>query len=101
MEGKEDFIDRRSLRIQELIKTSMEHDRVPYPPRRSPQIEEQARIREKMEMKIERQRQRRHEMDPHQKANQLQQRRILERAKQSLMTIQEWEAFCEKRRNQQ
>ncbi|MCL7024375.1 hypothetical protein MKW94_008451 [Papaver nudicaule] len=72
----------------------MEHDRVPYPPRRSLRIAEQARIREKMEMKIERQRQRRHDLDPHQKENQLQQRRILERATQSLMTIQEREAFC-------
>ncbi|MCL7052065.1 hypothetical protein MKW94_016584 [Papaver nudicaule] len=78
----------------------MEHDRVPYPPRRSPRIAEQARIREKMDMINERRRQRRHEMDPYQRANQLQQRRILERANQSLMTIQEIEAFREKRRNQ-
>ncbi|MCL7024383.1 hypothetical protein MKW94_002248 [Papaver nudicaule] len=100
MEGKEDSVARRSPRIQELIETSMEHDRVPYPPRRSPRIAEQARIREKMDMRIERQRQRRNEMDLQQKENQLQQRRVLEKAKQSSMTTLEREVFLEKRRNQ-
>ncbi|MCL7021991.1 hypothetical protein MKW94_028481 [Papaver nudicaule] len=62
MEENKVFIFRRRPRIQELIESSTEHDRVP--PRRSPRIAEQARIREKMDMRNERKRQRRHEMDP-------------------------------------
>ncbi|KAI3967216.1 hypothetical protein MKW92_038379 [Papaver armeniacum] len=45
-------------------------------------------------------RQRRHDLDPHQRAHEQQQRRILGRAKQSSMTIHEREAFLEKRRYQ-
>ncbi|KAI3938126.1 hypothetical protein MKW98_018682 [Papaver atlanticum] len=51
-------------------------------------------------MKNERKRQRRHELDSPQRSNMLQQRGILERAKQSSMTIHEREASNEKRRNQ-
>ncbi|MCL7047724.1 hypothetical protein MKW94_025735 [Papaver nudicaule] len=96
IEENEVFTRRRSPRIQELI----EHNRVTEPPRRSPRIAEQAQIREKMDIRIERQRQRRNEMDPQQKEIQLQQRRVLEKDKQSSMTTLEKEVFLEKRRNQ-
>ncbi|KAI3882828.1 hypothetical protein MKX03_016624 [Papaver bracteatum] len=105
MESKEVFVPRRSpritgqARVQELIETSTEHNRVPEL-RRSPRIAEQARVRENLDMKNERKRQRRHELDSPQRSNMLQQRQILERAKQSSMTIHEREAFNEKRRNQ-
>ncbi|KAI3872386.1 hypothetical protein MKW92_025334 [Papaver armeniacum] len=68
MESKQVFVPRRSpritgqARVQELIETSTEHDRVPEL-RRSPRIAGQARVREKLDMKNERKRQRRHELD--------------------------------------
>ncbi|RZC54349.1 hypothetical protein C5167_013203 [Papaver somniferum] len=84
MESKEVFVPRHSPRItgqdrvRELIETS---------------IAEQARVREKPDMKNERKRQCCHELDSHQSSNLLQQRRFLERAKQSSMTIHEREAL--------
>ncbi|KAI3833166.1 hypothetical protein MKX03_023063 [Papaver bracteatum] len=104
MEGKEVFVPRRSpriiehTRIQQLIEKSTEHNTVPEL-RRSPRIAKQSRIRENMDMINERKRQRRHDLDPHQRAHELQQCRILERAKQSSMIIHEREVFLEKRRN--
>ncbi|KAI3836465.1 hypothetical protein MKW98_008226 [Papaver atlanticum] len=88
MEGKEVVVPCRSpriiehTRIQQLIETSTEHNIVSEL-RRSPRIAEQSRIREKMDMIHERKRKRRHDLDPHQRAHELQQRRILERDKQS------------------
>ncbi|KAI3869872.1 hypothetical protein MKX03_010617 [Papaver bracteatum] len=98
MEGKQVFVPRGSpriieqTRIQELIETSTEHNTVPKI-HRSPRIAEQARIREKMDMINERKRQLHRDLDPHERAHELQHRRILERDKQSSMTIHERESF--------
>ncbi|RZC67606.1 hypothetical protein C5167_011295 [Papaver somniferum] len=86
-------------RIQQLIETSTEHNTVPEL-RRSPKLLSNLEFEKKMDMINERKRQRCHHLDPHQRAYELQQRRILERAKQNSMTIHEREAFLEKRRNQ-
>ncbi|KAI3887578.1 hypothetical protein MKX03_012965 [Papaver bracteatum] len=56
-------------------------------------LEFKTRIREKMDMINERKRQLRHDLDPQERAHELQQCRILERGKQSSMTIHEREAF--------
>ncbi|KAI3861282.1 hypothetical protein MKX03_017413 [Papaver bracteatum] len=76
MEGKEVYVPCRipriieHTRIHQLIETSTKHKTVPEL-RRSPRIAEQARIREKMDMINERKRQRRHDLDPHERAHEL------------------------------